>query len=187
MTVFRIHVSLDEIEPPIWRRLELSSQTTLEQLHRILQIAMGWENYHLHEFVIDGRRYGMPDPDYDEPEIVADSTVCISDVLGAPGAEMSYLYDFGDGWQHTVRLEGVVQEEPGLAYPRVLDGARSCPPEDCGGPFGYADLLEALIDPTHENFEQMREWAGLKFNAEVLSIQKVNARLRRNRSLAAGK
>ena|SRR5579859_3353792 len=187
MTVYRIHVSLMDIEPPIWRRIELSSQSTLDQLHRVIQIAMGWQDYHPHEFEIDDERYGVPDPDLNEPDVISDRTVCVSEVLRAPGAEMRYLYDFGDDWVHTVRLEAVVEEEPGAIYPRVLDGARSGPPEDCGGPFGYADLLEALIDPKHERFKEMREWAGLKFNAEVFSAQKVNARLRRNRSLAARK
>jgi hypothetical protein len=185
--VYRIYVRLEVIVPPIWRRIELSEQSTLDQLHRILQIAMGWENCHLHEFTVDGMRYGMPDPDYDEPGIVADSKVSLADVLRVPGAEMSYLYDFGDDWLLTVRVEAVVEEEPGAKYPRVVEGARSGPPEDCGGPFGYADFLEVLVDPAHEDFKEMSKWVGPKFNAEVFSIEKVNARLRRNRSLAVGK
>jgi hypothetical protein len=185
--VFRIYVRLEVIVTPIWRRIELSRQSTLDQVHRILQVAMGWENCHLHEFTVDGKRYGMPDPDYDEPGIVADSKVCISDVLRAPRAEMSYLYDFGDDWLLTVRLEEVVEEEPGAMYPRVVDGARSGPPEDCGGPFGYSDFLEVLVDPAHKDFKEMSKWVGPKFNAEVFSVEKVNARLRRNRSLAVRK
>lgn len=188
MDKFRVHVFLRDIEPPIWRRFELSSQTTLKQFHRILQIAMGWENYHLHEFVVDGRRYGTPDPTYDEPsEVIAEGRVCLSDVLHEADAQIGYIYDFGDYWQHVVRLEAILSEQPGLEYPRVLNGARSCPPEDCGGTGGYSDLLEVLTDPNHEEFEQMREWAGLRFNAEVFSAQKANKHLRRNRSLSAKK
>jgi hypothetical protein len=185
MEVFSVHVSLKEIEPPIWRRIELSSQTTLKQFHRILQIAMGWENYHLHEFIVDGHRYGIPDSTYDEPgEVTAEGKVRISDVLHLPDAEAIYIYDFGDYWQHVVRLEAIRIEKPGAQYPRVLNGARSCPPEDCGGTGGYSDLLEILTDPAHEEFERMRQWAGSKFNAEVFSAQKINDRLRRNRSLS---
>jgi hypothetical protein len=158
------------------------------QFHRILQIGMGWENYHLHEFIIDGRRYGTPDPAYDEPgDVIAEGSVCLTDVLHVPEEQIGYIYDFGDYWQHVIRLEAILSEEPGSGYPRVLNGARSCPPEDCGGTGGYSDLLEILTDPTHEEFEHMREWAGLRFNAEVFFPRDANARLRRNRSLSAKK
>ena len=185
--IYRIYFQLEVIEPPIWRRVELSSQSTLDQLHGILQIAMGWEDYHLHEFTVDGMRYGLPDPDGDESEIVADKTVCLADVLRAPGAEMSYLYDFGDDWLITIRLEAVVEEEPGAQYPRVVEGARSGPPDDCGGPFGYADFLDVLVSPKHKRFKEMSKWVGPNFNAEYFSVEKMNARLRKNKSLGVGK
>jgi hypothetical protein len=186
MVIFRVHVSLMDIAPPIWRRIELSSQTTLKQFHRIVQIAMGWSNSHLHEFIVGGRRYGTLDPTYDEPgDVIAEGKVRLSDVLSVPEARVLYIYDFGDYWQHVVRLESIFSAVPGVAYPRVLNGARSCPPEDCGGTGGYADLLEVLTDPTHEEFEDMREWVGPRFNAEVFSTDDVNNRLRRNRALSA--
>jgi Plasmid pRiA4b ORF-3-like protein len=171
MDIYRVHVSLREIGPAIWRRIELSSQTTLKQLHRILQIAMGWEDSHLHEYIVNGQRYGTADPAYDGPgEILREAGVRLATVLPEPGAEVLYVYDFGDCWQHDVRLEAVFPAESGIEYPRILDGARSCPPEDCGGAGGYADLLEVLLDPTHEEFEHMREWVGPRFNAEVFSV-----------------
>lgn len=186
MLIYRVHVSLIDIEPPIWRSIELSSQTTLKQFHRILQIAMGWENCHLHEFIVDDQRYGVPDPDYDNPsEVIAEGRVRLAEVLPAPGASIFYKYDFGDYWQHAVRLDSAVSAEPETEYPRVADGARHCPPEDCGGTSGYADLMEILMDPTHEEYEHMREWTGKDFYAEEFSISKVNKRLRRNRSLAS--
>ena len=124
MDIYRVHVSLRRIEPSIWRRIELSSQTTLKQLHRILQIAMGWGNYHLHEYIVDGRRYGTPDPAYDGPgEIIRETGVRIATVLPEPGAEILYVYDFGDYWQHDVRLEAVFPPESDIKYPRILDGA----------------------------------------------------------------
>jgi hypothetical protein len=186
MVIFRVHVSMVETVPPIWRRIELSSQTTLKKFHRILQIALGWSNSHLHEFVVDGQRYGVSDPMYDEPgDVIAEGTVRLSDVLAAPDSQFLYIYDFGDNWRHVVLLESVLSAEPGLEYPRVLGGVRSCPPEDCGGTGGYADLLEILTDPTHEEFEHMRQWVGPRFNAEVFSADAVNERFRRNRSLSA--
>ena len=186
MDIYRVHVSLREIEPAIWRRIELSSQTTLRQFHRILQIAMGWTNSHLHEFLVGRQRYGIPDPEYDElGEVIIEGKVRLFEVLPVPGSQIGYVYDFGDNWEHAVTLEEAVPAEPGVEYPRVHDGARSCPPEDCGGTSGYTDLLDVLIDPTHEDFEPMREWAGERFNAEVFSLKNINLRLHRNRSLAA--
>jgi hypothetical protein len=185
MVIFRIFVSLLEIEPPIWRRIELSSRTTLKQFHRILQIAMGWSDYHMHEFAVNGQRYGIPAPEFDEPgEVIAEGRVRLEEVLSVLGARMLYTYDLGDYWQHSIQLESIHSPAPGATYPRVLAGGRSCPPEDCGGTGGYRDLLEILLDPTHEEFEDMRNWAG-EFNAEVFSADAVNRRLRRNRSLAA--
>lgn len=186
MAIYRIHVSLLDIEPVIWRSLELSSQTTLRQFHRILQIVMGWENYHMHEFLAGKQRYGVPDSTSDEPgEVIVEARVHLSDVLTTPGAQIQYIYDFGDYWQHAVCLEEILTAEQDAAYPRVIGGARSCPPEDCGGTGGYADLLDILMDPTHEDFQHMRDWVGAKFLAEAFSLRDINLRLRRNRSLAA--
>jgi len=185
MVIYRVHVSLIGIEPPIWRSIELSSQTTLKQFHRILQIVMGWENYHLHEFILNGQRYGIPDPNYDEPgEVIAEGRVRLAEVLPAPGASIVYVYDLGDYWEHAVRLESAMPAQPDAEYPRVVGGARRCPPEDCGGSSGYANLMEILMDPTHEEYSAMREWAGDDFYAEEFPTTRITKRLRRNRSLA---
>jgi hypothetical protein len=184
VTIYRVHVSLREIDPPIWRLLELSSRTTLKQFHRMLQIAMGWEDSHLHEYIVDGQRYGTPDRHYDDPgDVVPETGVRLERVLPEPGATMLYLYDFGDYWEHEIRLESVSAAVPGATYPLLVGGARSCPPEDCGGVRGYAALLEILIDPEHKEFEQMRAWVGSRFNAEVFSMAAVSQHLRRDTSL----
>lgn len=186
METYRVHVSLREIQPFVWRRIELSSMTTLKQFHRILQIAMGWEDYHLHEYIVQGRRYGTPDPNDDgHGEVIRESGVRLANVLPHEGEQILYIYDFGDYWQHDIRLEAIFPPEPSIWYPRVVDGARSCPPEDCGGSGGYADLLEILLDPTDEEFVHMREWVGPRFNAEVFSLDAANGALQRRRSLAA--
>jgi hypothetical protein len=154
MVIYRIHVSLLDIKPLIWRRVELSSHTTLKQFHRILQIVMGWGNCHLHEFLVGTKRYGVPDPTYDDPgDVIVEGKILLCEVLPAPGAQIRYVYDFGDYWQHIVELEEILPDQPDHEYPCLIDGARSCPPEDCGGTTGYTDLLEVLIDPTHEEFE----------------------------------
>lgn len=108
-----------------------------------------------------GNVTGTPDTAYDDPgQVLQETGIRLATVLPEAGAEILYLYDFGDFWQHDIRLEAVLPPESGVSYPRLLDGARSCPPEDCGGTRGYADLLEILLNPTHKDFDQMREWAG---------------------------
>lgn len=163
-TIFQFKITLLEIEPPIWRRIQVSDGT-LDQLHEHIQTAMGWTNSHLHEFEIDGQRYGDPDLLGDEFEAFDGENsrvVRSSQVFGRrrKGFRISYLYDFGDGWRHEVLFEGAVTADPNTEYPVCVDGQRACPPEDSGGPWGYAELLEALADPKHEEHDSMREWAG---------------------------
>lgn len=181
MTIYRLHVFLLDIAPPIWRRIEVSSETSLAQLHKVLQAAMGWQDYHLHEFEFGGQRYGVPDADFDGPgEVVKDNTVKLSKALPRKGANLLYTYDFGDGWAHSVVFEDIVPRETNIKYPRVIDGARSCPPEDCGGPYGYADLLDILAKPRHKEHRQMREWAGRGFDPEKFSLKAANLLLKRS-------
>lgn len=138
----------------------------------------------MHEFEQTGQRYGIPSSEYDEPdEVIPEGRVRLEDVLSASQPCLLYTYDFGDNWHHSIQLESVHSPEQGVEYPRVVEGRRSCPPEGCGSTLGYANLLEILLDPEHEEFEQMREWAGESFNAEVFSVDAVNKRLSRNRSL----
>ena len=179
MTVYRLYVFLLDIAPPIWRRVELSSETSLARLHKVLQAAMGWQDYHLHEFEIGGKRYGVTDEEFDPPgEVVNDSTVELSRALPRRGASLLYSYDFGDNWVHSVILEDIVPAEPDVKYPRVVDGARACPPEDSGGSYGYADLVEILAKPRHKEYRQMREWAGQNFDPEKFSAKAANLLLK---------
>jgi hypothetical protein len=157
-TVHRIRVTLAGSRPPIWRRLEVASTITLRALHDVLQAAFGWEDYHMWVFESPLGRYGVADR---ELHIANAAARRLGQVAPAPQDRFSYTYDFGDDWEHAILVEAVTQAEPGIAYPRCLAGRRACPPEDCGGIWGYGYLLEILADPKHEEHEDRLEWLGL--------------------------
>jgi len=179
--IFLIKVTLLGMRPPIWRRLVVPGSMTLEKLHRVIQIAMGWEDYHLHEFAIGDERYGPPDPDggfMDMQPAINEKSVRVAKVLGGVGARGIYTYDFGDSWDHQIVVERVTPELPGIQVPMCVDGERKCPPEDCGGPPGFYDLLEALGNPRHPEHKSMLEWVGGAFDPEEFSADSVNQQLK---------
>ena len=150
--IYQLKVTLDEVEPPVWRQLEVPGDITIAKLHSVIQLAMGWLDYHLHEFRIGEVAYGEPDPEFDDDrEVKDDRRARLSRAVHGAGVEFVYLYDFGDGWTHRVVVEHIRPPEPRIRYPRVLAGARACPPEDVGGPDGYVDFLEAIAYPKHSD------------------------------------
>ncbi|MGQ0574527.1 MAG: plasmid pRiA4b ORF-3 family protein [Pseudonocardia sp.] len=149
MRTTRLRITMREIEPAVVRVVDVPASTTLPELHDLLQVALGWTDSHLHEFVAGEVAYGVPDMDMDWQQ--DETTVGLKDL---PPTFM-YRYDFGDGWEHDVEVLGRGDAEPGCRY-----GEGACPPEDCGGPFGYAELLAVLDDPAHPEHAHMREWAG---------------------------
>jgi pRiA4b ORF-3-like protein len=173
--LYQFKVTLRGIFPPIWRRIQVWENYTLAQLHRVLQVVMGWENYHLYEFRIGGKLYGDPELD-DERESIDVKRTRISNVLSEVGTEFEYVYDFGDHWQHDLVLEPILQPVPDTAYPRCIAGGRSCPPEDVGGSGGYEDYLSAIADPKQEEHHEMMAWRG-PFDPEAFSVEKVNREL----------
>lgn len=179
-TVYQIKVSLAGSTPLIWRRIQVSANTKLSKLHKIFQAVMGWENSHLYEFIVDKVSYGEPHPDYGGTMKDASETK-LSRVVFEPGTNFKYVYDFGDGWQHMIVVEKILQPEPDVKYPVCLGGAMSCPPEDCGGIGGYAHFLEAISDPDHEDHETMLEWIGGTFDPEAFDLDAANKRLRKIR------
>ena len=184
--VYQLKITLRGVsKPPVWRRLAIRSDITLRQLHETIQRAMGWYECHLHVFSTGWEEYGAPDRELGHAD---DRKVRLSRVLTEPGERLSYTYDFGDDWEHDIVLEEVQRVVPGEVYPRCVAGKGACPPEDCGGAWGYADLKETLADPAHEDHEEMLEWLGLDngadFDPKELSLDEVNARLRR--PVAAG-
>lgn len=172
---FRIELPVEG--PPVWRSLVVPLDVTLYKLHRIIQVAMGWQDYHLFQFNVKGFNIGEPDADYPGTWLPA-KAFRLWHVLQAAPREFSYEYDFGDSWRHIVRVGKAVKPDEDTRYPLCLDGARACPPEDSGGAGGYAQLLEALADPTHPEHHDYRVWAGEDFDPEAFSVDKVNRRLK---------
>lgn len=163
-TVYRFKITLRETKPPIWRRIE-THDATLEQFHELIQSSMGWTNSHLHEFDVGGTRYTHPQfmqDSFDDFGAVSYDKVRITDLVSSRGnnLKMKYMYDFGDSWEHDVKLDGIFPAEPGVEYPRCVAGKLACPPEDVGGVWGFHDFVEAVTNPKHDQHEEMLEWSG---------------------------
>ena len=190
-TIHQLKVSLPEIDPLIWRRIEVPSQMSLPQLHRTLQIVMGWENYLLHEFRIAGKAYGQPDPEdhHFGRDVLDERRARLGRLVTAVGSSFEYIYDFGDNWRHDIVLESISLATPRKRYTVCVAGARSAPPEDVGGTGGYQRYLEALFDPRHEDHQSLLAWRG-RFDPEYFPIAGMNKILRQAfpvRSQPAGK
>ena len=177
--VYQIKVTLHDSHPPIWRRIQVSSNSTLAKLHRILQCVMGWEDAHFHQFVIHGQRYGPPDEDDIGPRETKDERKYkLSELVAGEGKELLYNYDFGDYWQHVLVVEKTLSPEEDARYPVCLGGERACPPEDVGGVPGYEQFLGAIRDPRHPEHEEYLEWIGGEFDPEAFATDEVNRLLR---------
>jgi hypothetical protein len=177
-TAVQVRISIDRIEPQIWRRLVVPSHFNLGELHLVLQAAFGWMNAHLHEFEIGGLRYGNEFLDIeradDDPRIFEETEVRLRDFTREPGTIFRYVYDMGDNWMHTVCLEKHLEEDPAPKVARCVEGARARPPEDVGGPSGYQDFLEALLNQAHEEHRAMKRWAGGHFDPEWFDLELTN-------------
>lgn len=171
-------ITLKNIQPPIWRRVQVASYISLNKLHRILQALMPWDGYHLHQFIIRGVYYGEPDPDYGFP-MANDKPAKVSQVLSGARSKFIYEYDFGDSWEHEILVEKVLPPEEGVRYPICLAGKRACPPEDCGGIPGYSRFLEAIRDSEHEDHESLLQWIGGGFDPEAFDLEGINLVLKR--------
>jgi len=137
----------------------------------VLQAAMGWTNSHLYEIRARDVGWGLPDPDFGEGPLDAKKARLV-DVLEDVGTKtLKYLYDFGDGWEHTVKIERIADAVPGTAYPVLIDATGRCPPEDVGGSWGYAEFLDAIADPAHENHAEMKGWVGEPFDPKAVDVE----------------
>ncbi len=176
--IAHLRIKLDDVEPAVVRRVEVPLTIRLDRLHLVLQAAMGWTNSHLYELRARDVGWGMPDPDFGDGPLDA-SKARLVDVLEDVGARsLKYLYDFGDGWEHSIRIERITDAMPGIAYPRLVEAAGRWPPEDVGGPWGYREFLDAIADPNHQEHANSLQWIGGHFdptnaNTEALT-QAVN-------------
>ncbi|MFD0785546.1 plasmid pRiA4b ORF-3 family protein, partial [Micromonospora azadirachtae] len=155
--IYQIKVGLAGARPPIWRRLEVPADISLARLHGIIQVAFGWTDSHLHVFETPYGSFGRPDADLGHR---ASSRVTLEQVAPT-GDKLRYTYDFGDNWEHDILVEKTLERDPSVAYPRCVGGRRAAPPEDCGGVWGYAELLEILGDPTHPEHRDRLDWLDL--------------------------
>jgi hypothetical protein len=176
--VYQIKVTLKGSRPPIWRRMQVINDTTLAQLHRLLQCVMGWEDAHLYQFVVSGTRYGDPrllgELDAEDARTVPLATLGLGEKR-----KFLYEYDFGDSWEHELLVEKILPRDEGKRYPVCLTGKRACPPEDCGGIWGYASFLEAIRDSEHPEHDEMLEWVGGEFDPDIFDLDEVNRELQR--------
>lgn len=180
-TVYQLKITLRDIRPPIWRRVHVRASEQLEHLHYVAQISMGWTNSHLHSFTIQGVEYGVPMPDlgFDDLGLEDESKVRLGKLIPGEKFKFSYLYDFGDSWEHEILVEKVLKADPEIDYPVCIKAKRACPPEDCGGTWGYQDFLTVIQDPKNSEHEEMLEWVGGAFDPEAVDLDEVNHELKR--------
>jgi hypothetical protein len=174
--VYQVKITLLGVSrPPVWRRLLVPSRIRLDQLHGVIQAAMGWENDHMHAFSDGSAEYGLADPELEHRD---ERKATLQDLAKRKRSRALYTYDFGDNWEHDIVVEAVLTAEPEVRYPVCVAGSGACPPEDCGGISGYELLREALADPTDDEHEQMMEWLGLEdpadFDPTAFDVDKVN-------------
>jgi hypothetical protein len=170
----------------VWRRVAVPAAVTLAELHEVLQEALGWQNYHLHEFEVGGTRYGVPDPDEDWGEPPRDERRTRIDAIAGEGSSFRYTYDFGDGWDHEIVVEQVLPADSAVTVPACLDGRRAGPPEDCGGTGGYRELLEILADPSHPEHDERRGWLVEPFDPDAFDPDQFEDNLRNGRLAVFG-
>ena len=173
--IAHLKIKLDEVEPAVLRWVEVPLAIRLDRLHLVLQAAIGWTNSHLYEFRARDTGWGVPDPDFgpDYGDGPLDARKArLATILEDTGARsLKYLYDFGDGWEHTVRIERITDPVPGIIYPRLIEATGRCSPEDVGGPRGYHEFLQAVADPDHEQHAEMLTWVGGPFDPTDVNVE----------------
>ena len=177
--VYQFKITLKGVKPPIWRRIQVAEIYTFWDLHVAIQDVMGWLDYHLHGFEMVNPSTGLkvnigsPDEDFDR-EVLPVWKQKIADYFSMENRSADYVYDFGDSWEHQIQLEKILPREKNINYPICIKGKRACPPEDCGGIWGYEDFLEIITDPNHEEYKEMLEWVGGEFDPEHFDVKEVH-------------
>lgn len=179
--IYQIQIALQGSKPKIWRRILVPSDLLLRDFHKIIQTTMGWRNSHLHHFIKNQTFYTqkMEEDDFwEEMNNVDYSEIKVSDLLKKENDKIVYEYDFGDGWEHDIILEKIEKDGANENIPICLAGKNNCPPEDCGGIWGYLNMLEVLKDPNHEEYEEYVYWLGDEFDSAYFDITEINEMLR---------
>lgn len=181
--VYQFRIILENITPSIWRQIQVPETYTFWDFHMAIQDAMGWNNSHLHQFETNNPKtkknefIGIPEDvyggDFIDFETLAGWKLYIKDYFSEENRIIPYLYDFGDGWMHRIEYECILFKQSKQKYPVCIAGERACPPEDCGGEWGYENLLEILKNPNHEEHEEMKLWVGKKFDPEKFDASKI--------------
>jgi hypothetical protein len=176
--IYQLRIILKDIRPPVWRRIQAAGDTSLRKLHKAIQILMNWEDYHLHSFTVGETRYGIPDPEglWDTGE-KDDRRFSLAEAVPAAESSMRYVYDFGDNWEINILVEKLLPPDKDFKTPVCLAGKRAGPPEDCGGAWGYKNLLEIIKTPDHREYASMMAWLGGKFDPEAFDPDAINAKL----------
>jgi hypothetical protein len=178
-------VTLRNVEPPVWRRIVVPSEFRLDKVNSVLEAAMGWYGDHLHSFATKTTTYvseQMEQAPYGPADDVVETKAKLSDALPRVRSKMLWNYDFGDGWEHDVVCEAIAPRDAKDAYPQVIGGEHACPPEDCGGPWGYAELLEALGDRKHKQHKELKAWIGGEFDPSHFDLPAHDAAVRTTRA-----
>ena len=185
--IVQLKVELANTDPPVWRRVKVPAVYPLRRVHDVIQAVFDWLDYHLHQFEIGGSIYGQTEiapEDFGPGRQYDDRNIRLRALLDRGVERFIYRYDFGDDWEHIVTIEKVMDPAPGVEYPVCVDGARQAPPEDCGGPFGFAEFLDAMRDKKHEAHRHYMDWYGAAFDPDDMQLDDVEARLRRIRARA---
>jgi len=183
--IVQLRIELTGLEPAIWRRVRVPADLPLRRLHDVIQAVFDWIGYHLHQFEVGDKIYGRTEVEGMDAIGVRmhnDKNVRLEALLNRGVERFVYRYDFGDDWEHLIEVEAVTDPEPGAEYPVLVDGAYRAPPEDCGGPPGFVDFMEAMHDETHEDHEAVLEWYGEPFDPDDLNRPRVEAMLSRIRA-----
>jgi hypothetical protein len=174
----QLRIELMHTEPHVWRRVIVPETMTLAKLHQVLQAAMGWSDSHLHEYVIARKRYGTADPDWPSSEPILDERRAqLKPFIEARVRRFTYLYDFGDHWEHEITVEDLVAPKDNRRRILCTAGENACPPEDVGGEPGYEMFLKSIADPSHERHQEMQDWIGYPFDPHAFDLNAINQRL----------
>ena len=182
--IIQLKISLTHSKPLIWRQILIHKDITFFELHHIIQIVMGWGSYHLYEFKLEGYRIGEVDEEeknngYGSDEVLDSTTIKISDVVTQSKDIINYLYDFGDGWKHRLKVEKFHGIDKVLNYPTCIDGQMNCPPEDCGGIGSFYHCIDILKDKKHPDHKEVNLWFNKKYNPEQFDKEKINRKLKK--------